>query len=150
MKYSCKVNAILFTALLAAAGPLAFANETAEPKPLALRKIMQDLGKHMQTVTDGISREDWDAVAKTAALIADHPQPPATEKVRILTFIGADAGKFRGHDQKTHDAGIELQQATQRRDGQAVIAAFANIQQACLGCHQSFRKPFMEQFYGKP
>lgn len=145
-----KFKALLFTSLLAAAGTLASANDIAEPKPLALRKIMQDLGKHMQAGTDGISREDWDAVAKTAALIADHPQPPAAEKVRILAFIGTDAGKFRGHDQKTHDAAIELQQAAQRRDGQAIITAFANVQQACLGCHQSFRKPFMEHFYGKP
>lgn len=143
-------TAILLSALLAAIGPLASANDLAEPKPLALRKIMQDLGKQMQAVTDGISREDWDAVAKAAVLIADHPQPPATEKIRILTYIGADAGKFRGHDQKTHDTAIELQQHAQRKDGQAVIAAFANVQNACLGCHQSFRKPFMEHFYGKP
>ncbi|HEY0846425.1 MAG TPA: cytochrome c [Noviherbaspirillum sp.] len=141
---------ILISALLAATGPFASANDLTAPKPLALRQIMKDLGKQMQSVTDGISREDWDTVEKAGALIADHPQPPAAEKVRILSYVGTDAGKFRGYDQKTHDTAVELQQHAQRRDGPAVIAAFANVQNACLGCHQSFRKPFMEHFYGKP
>lgn len=56
----------------------------------------------MQGVIDGISREDWELVAKIAPLIADHPQPPLGEKIRILSFVGADASKFKGLDEKTH------------------------------------------------
>ena len=37
-------------------------------------------------------------------------------------------------------------EAAARGDGQAVIAGFAKVQQACLGCHQRFRKPFVERF----
>jgi len=116
---------------------------------MQLRRIMQDLGKNMQTVTDGISREDWGLVIETAPLIADHPQPPFTERVRVLGFIGSNAGKFRGYDKQTHQAARDLEQAATQEDGQMVIAAFARLQNSCLDCHQSFRKPFLEHFYGQ-
>jgi len=127
----------------------AWADSAIEAKPLALRKIMQDLGKNMQVITDGISREDWEMVAKVAPLIADHPQPPLVEKMRILSFVGSDMGKFKSHDEKTHRAAQALEQAAARSDGQAVISSFATLQNSCLACHQGFRKPFLEHFYGQ-
>lgn len=133
----------------ASLGQLSFADENTEIKPLALRKIMQELGKNMQVVTDGISREDWELVAKTAPLIADHPQPTAIEKLRILNFIGSDVGKFKAYDEKSHQDAQQLQQAATRKDGSAVISTFSNLQNSCLGCHQSFRKGFKEYFYEK-
>ncbi len=110
---------------------------------------MQDLSMNMQAVTDGISREDWPLVAKIAPRIADHPQPPLAEKMRILSFIGSDAGKFKDYGEKNHQAGQELKRAAMRQDGPAVIAAFATLQNGCLTCHQSFRKSFQEHFYGQ-
>ncbi len=117
-------------------------------KPLALRGIMQDLGRHMQTASLAIAREDWALVEKTAPLIAEHTQPPVLEKTRIMAFIGTGMGRFKGHDQKTHEAAKAMAQAAANKDGQAVIAAFKDIQIGCLGCHQEFRKPFVEHFYG--
>lgn len=148
-RFKSMIAAAAVGVLCAAAGPLMAADDGAEPKPLALRKIMQDLGKNMQAVTDAISREEWQQVEKIAPLIADHPQPPATEKVRILAFIGTDVGKFRGHDEKAHQAALGMMEAAGRQDGPAVIAAFAAVQNSCLGCHQNYRKPFVEHFYGK-
>jgi len=136
-------------ALLAAIGAQAWADEAAKAKPLALRTIMQDLGKNMQAATDGISREDWEVVAKAAAAIADHPRPPLGEKMRILGFVGSDAGRFKAYDEKTHQAARGLAQAANQKDGQAVIAAFATLQTGCLTCHQTFRRPFVEHFYGQ-
>lgn len=126
-----------------------WADDASSAKPLALRQIMQDMGKSMQVVADGISREDWEMVAKVAPLIADHPQPPPLEKMRILKFVGAEAGKFKGHDEKTHQAARALEQAAVRSDGQSVISSFAALQNSCLACHQTFRKPFVEHFYGQ-
>lgn len=120
-----------------------------EARPMELRRIMKQLGKDMQVVTDGISREDWALVARVAPRIADHPQPPVGEKMRILAFIGSDVGKFKGFDEQTHNAAKAMQAAAERGDGKAVIAAFANLQNSCLGCHQSYRKPFVEHFYGQ-
>lgn len=123
------------------------ANDAGKAKPLALRKIIQDMGKNMQVITDGISREDWELVAKIAPLVADHPQPPLDEKMRIFRFVDADAGKFKGYDEKTHQAAQALGQAATREDGPAVISAFAKLQNSCLACHQGLRKPFLEHFY---
>ena len=142
------VAAGVIGSLLMAASTTAGADDP-EVKPLALRKIMRDLGQNMQIITDGISREDWELVAKTAPLIADHPQPPLTEKARILGFVGTDAGQFKGHDKNTRLAARELGQAAVRQDGLAVISAFARMQTSCLACHQSFRRPFQEHFYEK-
>lgn len=122
-------------------------SETIEP--LALRKIMQDLGKNMQAITDGISREDWEQVEEISPQVANHPQPPFGEKIRILSFVGTDVSRFKGYDGKTHDAARALEDAARNKDGQAVISAFSTLQSACLACHQNFRKPFLEHFYGQ-
>lgn len=117
-------------------------------EPLALKKIMQDMGKNMQLIVDGISREDWKLVENTTPLIANHPQPPVGEKVKILSFINKGASKFKSYDGKTHESALALGEAATREDAQAVIAGFAALQKTCLACHQSFRKSIQNEFYG--
>lgn len=86
----------------------------------------------------------------------DHGQPWRTDASlregmeRIRAFAGKDASRFRGYDQQVHEAAQWLAQAAQRQDGAAIITAFANVQTACLGCHQQFRKPFQEHFHAQP
>lgn len=128
-------------------GPHARADEDAKVEPMELRRIMWELSKDMQAVTDGISREDWARVAEVAPRIADHPQPPLGEKIRILAFAGSAVSRFRRFDEQIHQAAKALEQAAGRGDGQAVIASFAGLQNSCLACHQDFRKPFVEHFY---
>ncbi|MBS0291378.1 MAG: cytochrome c [Proteobacteria bacterium] len=116
---------------------------------MALREVMDQLGRDMQAVTGAISKEDWALVAELAPKIARHAEPPASEKIRILAWLATDAGKFRGFDAQVHDAATAMGEAAQHSDGQAVIAAFAKVQQSCLACHQGFRKPFVQHFYEK-
>lgn len=147
-----RITGLAFAAGFAwvAAGASALADAGPEAaEPLVLRGIMRDLGKRMQTVTHGIAQEDWVLVEETARLIAEHPKPPLLEKTRILGFVGTDLGKFKAHDEDTHQAARALEEAAVRRDGQRAIAAFANLQNSCLACHQAFRKPFVEHFYGQ-
>lgn len=135
--------------LVAASGMAESAQSSAETqKPTALRGVMDKLGQNMQAVAGAISKEDWALAAELAPKIASHPEPPLTEKLRILSWLGADAGKFRGFDGQAHEAATAMGEAAKRNDGQAVIANFAKVQQSCLGCHQSFRKSFVEHFYG--
>jgi|CXWL01.1.fsa_nt_gi cytochrome c556 len=117
-------------------------------EPLELQKVMKELGKNMQVITDGISREDWELVAKTAPLIASHPQPPVSEKMRIVKFMGSEMSKFKAFDGETHEAAHGLEHAAHEKDGQKVIAAFQQVQTTCLNCHQTFRGKFVEHFYG--
>jgi len=118
-------------------------------EPLALQQVMRDLGKNMQVITDGISRGDWEQVAKTAPLIADHPQPPFSEKLRIMSFMGTNMGKFKAHDGETHEQALAVGKAANAKDGQSVILAFQQLQTSCYSCHSEFRKPFIEHFYGQ-
>ncbi|MBU1977856.1 MAG: cytochrome c [Gammaproteobacteria bacterium] len=118
-------------------------------EPLVLQKVMKDLGNNMQTITDGISRGDWELVEKTAPLIADHPQPPMTEKMRIMGFMGANMGKFKAYDGETHEQAQSVGKAAKAKDGQGVIFAFQKLHTSCYNCHSEFRKPFVEHFYGK-
>lgn len=124
------------------------ADEPSTSKPMALREIMRELGENMQAITDGISRENWQQVATIAPRIADHRQPPAAERIRILAYLGTDAGSFRDHDRTLGKAARALEQAAASGDGDSVIFSFAELQTVCLDCHQGFRKPFQKHFYG--
>lgn len=144
MKKQLIVVASLIGIGIAIATPLAQAAE-----PLELQKVMKELGKNMQVVTDGISREDWTLVESASHLIAAHPQPSLTEKSRIVGFMGANMGKFKAFDEQTHEASHDMAAAAQEKDGTKVILAFQKLQSSCLSCHQAFRPAFIEHFYGK-
>lgn len=146
-KNSGPLRAIVF-ALLATFGTSAWPATNTDEAPLALRGIMHDLGEHVQAVAGAIAREEWEKVAEAAARIAEHPEPPPEEKARILTLIGAEAARFRGHDQKAGEAARVMAEAARRQDGQAVIDAFHAVQTNCHGCHQEFRARLLEHFYG--
>lgn len=117
-------------------------------EPLALQGVMRDLGKHMQTITGAIAYEDWELVARTAPLVAKHPEPSLAEKARIASFMGGNMLKFKGFDMQTHEAAHEMEHAANMENGEQVIAAFQKVQTSCLGCHQAFRASFVEHFYG--
>ncbi len=126
------------------------ATRAIEPEnPMALRAVMQQLERDLQSVTSAIAREDWAQVAELAPGIGKHPQPPMREKMRILAWLGTGAGKFRSFDTQTHEAALAMGEAAARSDGHAVIAAFAKVQQSCLACHQNYRKSFKEHFYAQ-
>lgn len=79
-----------------------------------LRTIMRDMGNNMQVIADAIAREDWARVAKTAPLLAARPKPSMAEKVRLLGFLGTNAGEFRGYDKETRHAAQALELAATR------------------------------------
>ena len=135
MKVKRLAGFVLAGGFLLAGATGAMAEAGAEAKDLALKKIMKDLGTAMQTVTDGISRQDWQLVEKTAPQIADHPQPPLGEKMRIIAYMGTDMGKFKGYDGR-FTSRRNARATAKSKDGVAVIAAFQSIQTACYGCHR--------------
>ena len=135
--------------LLASFCLLFAASGTHAAEPLAMQKIMKDLGKNMQDITDGISRGDWELVEKTAPLIANHPKPPFGEKLRILGFVGTNMDKYKEYDGETHDHAQAVGKAAKAKDGRGVILAFQKLQTSCYNCHSEFRKPFVAHFYGK-
>lgn len=151
MQFKRGVNVVVAGLVLALASGVALAQDVkAQPdSALVLRHIMQDLDKNTRAISHGIEEKDWPLVAKLAALIADHPTPPLGEKVRILTYLGTDALAFRGLDKDAEAAAASVQKAAEKEDGSGVIAAFGRMQSACMACHESYRAPFLQHFYGK-
>lgn len=118
-------------------------------EPMALKGIMRQLATDMAKMTDAVSREDWKMVADIADRVADHDQPPLSEKMRILGFIGKESGKFKSYDQQVHDAARDIQKAAKQGDGYRVIESFSRVQKNCLACHQDFRDRFQAHFYNQ-
>jgi len=63
-------------------------------KPMALRTIMERLGRDMQAVTGAISKEDWPLVAELAPRIAKHAEPPMSERCASLPGLGQTLESF--------------------------------------------------------
>jgi hypothetical protein len=145
--FAATLSLLAGLAIMAGSNPLLADPIASRAKPLALRNIMKDLGKNAQAITEGISREDWPQVEKAALLIADHPQPPLSEKMRIMSFAGTRIGQFKSYDGETHDAAKTVAKAAQAGDGEGVILAFQKLQTACHNCHREFRKSLIEHFY---
>ncbi len=118
-----------------------------DAEPMELRLIMQDLELNMQRIASAIIREDLATVAEIAPLVADHDEPPMTEKMRILSFMGSDAGAFKSLDGVTHDTAMMLKEVAENDDGDAVIKTYADLLQSCVACHQKFKQPFVDHFY---
>ena len=116
-------------------------------EPLKLRSIMQDMGENMQAIVDGIIREDYVQVEKNAGLVADHPQPPMTEKRRIKGFFGKKMSQFKGYDVKTHNTARQLAEQAKSGNVKEMIVTFSELQTSCVGCHQAFRADFQKHFY---
>ncbi|MFW3615198.1 cytochrome c [Billgrantia antri] len=127
----------------------AMKQESTGEEDLVLRSIMLELNENMREIVGAISRENWDQVAEIAPLIAEHAEPPFSEKTRILRFIGTEAARFGEHDRKVHEAAIEMGEKARQEDGEAVIEAFSRVQKSCLACHQEFREEFRLHFYGE-
>lgn len=123
--------------------------QTSAGEPLALQKIMADIGSNMEIIVHGIAREEWQLVEQAADKVANHPTPPMSDKLRIVSFVGTDMATFKSLDSKTHDSAIILGQEAAKKEGAKVIAQFADLQNTCLACHQRFRQAFKTHFYGE-
>ena len=123
------------------------ADEITPNNAMVLRKIMQELDNNMQLTNHAITREDWDVVAKTALLIAEHPEPPFSEKLRIMMFFGRDISRLKQLDGQTHQAAKNLATEAKTGNRQNIISSFNTLEQSCTNCHQQFKNAFVKHFY---
>ena len=112
-----------------------WADETPPKNAMVLRQIMQELDNNMQLTNHAISREDWDVVAKTALLIAEHPEPPFGEKLRIMMFFGRDISRLKQLDGQTHQAAKNLATEAKTGNRQNIMRSFNTLEQSCTNCH---------------
>ena len=142
-----KLKKILISLSLATLTGGALAQSASEP--LVLRSVMVQMQADTQAAADAIARQDWASVASHADRLAHHAEPPALEKVRILSWLLTDAMTFRNYDLQVKAAAAELATAAQHKDTTAASRVLARMQQSCDGCHNSFRAQFLAHFYAQ-
>ncbi|HNL37233.1 MAG TPA: hypothetical protein PKI88_09035 [Agitococcus sp.] len=108
---------------------ITWADETPPKNAMALSKIMQELDNNMQLTNHAMTRGDWDVVAKTALLIAEHPEPPFSEKLRIMMFFGRDISRLKQLDGQTHQAAKNLATEAKTGNRQNIISSFRRVNQ---------------------
>ena len=125
---------ITATALASILSASAYANE-----PPSLLQIMQQLGRDLNQISDGMLSEDYAAIAKAAQAIAEHPLPRVAERTKIIGGLGADAGRFRQGDQAVHDAALAVKDAAATADNAQILQSYMGLVQGCMDCHNTFR-----------
>lgn len=104
-----------------------------------LLAVMRDLGRQNSELAKAILVEDWQTMSAAANMIAEHPKPGMSERMKILAALGDRAGEFRGFDTTVHDAAIALREAAERKDIAAVSNSYTEMFSACVACHGEFR-----------
>jgi len=127
----------------------AHAADSQDADSLALRTIMQELARNMQSLNTQMYTEDWKAVADIAQKIATHDEPPIEEKKQILQWLGENAKSFRNHDLEVKAGAQDLSAAARSEDIKGIMTALNRVQGNCLACHQGFRNDFIQHFYAK-
>lgn len=120
-------------------------------QPVPLQPMMawhqkQNMMEHLvaiRRVTAGLADEDWEAVARAAALIGTSPQ---TEQ--MCRHMGAGADGFTERALDFHRRADAIGAAARAQDRAAVLRATADTLDACTGCHASFRQEVVDAVTG--
>ena len=115
--------------------------------PVPLQPMMawhqkQNMMEHLsaiERVTDGLAREDWEAIAEASALIGSSP-----EMEQMCQHMGAGAEGFTELALEFHRRADTIGEAARAHDGPAVLRATATTLQACTGCHATYRQDVVD------
>jgi len=105
-----------------------------------LKQIMQGLRNDTVLVLDSLLIDDFDAAAKAAALIADHPQIPAAQVALVAAELGPEMGAFKQFDTQVHDLALAIRLAALDNDRSRATANYQQMIGTCLACHASYRQ----------
>lgn len=102
----------------------------------------QNMMEHLvaiQQITDGLAREDWDAIVDAAGLIETSPQ-----MTRMCNHMGAGAPGFTALALEFHTQADAIAPAAEAQDAQAVLAATSATLQVCTSCHATWRQEVVD------
>jgi cytochrome c556 len=141
------------TALVACRGSSAAHDEhaaaspdTRAPLPLTAtmanhqKQEMRDHLRVVQEVTTALAKDDFDAVAKSAARIGWSEQ-----QAQMCKHMGAGAVGFAEVGEHFHKTADTIAEAAKRRDHAGVVAAVGATLQTCVGCHEAFRQDIVDE-----
>lgn len=116
-------------------------------QPVPLQPMMawhqkQNMQEHLvaiQRITGGLAQEDWDEIARAAAMIGTSP-----EMEQMCRHMGAGADGFTELALEFHRRADAIGEAARAQDAAAVLQATSNTLQACTSCHAGYRQDVVD------
>jgi cytochrome c556 len=102
--------------------------------------IMQRLGGNMTALTHALMTDDHRTVRVQAAAIAQHAPIATHDLERIRTALGPEMTRFEAVDESVHVASVQLHDAADAGNTDAVLTSLGRVQRGCVSCHAQFRE----------
>ena len=136
------------TAPQAAAASGAAAASLDGRKPLPLTAMManhqlQEMRDHLQVVQEiamALGKDDFDAIATSAARIAW-----SDKQAMMCKHMGAGAPGFTELGEHFHRTADGIVAAAKKRDRAAVATALGTTLETCVGCHATYRQEIVDE-----
>jgi hypothetical protein len=116
-------------------------------RPVPLQPMMawhqkQNMMEHLvaiQGITEGLVKDDWEAIAKSSALIESSPQ-----MAQMCQHMGAGAEGFTEMALDFHKRADQIGIAARAKDRVGVLQATSHTLQACTTCHATYRQDVVD------
>jgi hypothetical protein len=121
---------------------------TLDPRrPVPLQPMMawhqkQNMMDHLvaiQQITDGLARDDWDAVIEANKRIETSPQMQ-----QMCQHMGMGAEGFTELALEFHRRADVIGVAAKKKDKTAALAAMSKTLESCTGCHATYRQDVVD------
>jgi hypothetical protein len=133
------------TAPAAPAAPAAASMDSRTPLPLTAmmanhqKQEMRDHLRVVQEITAALAKDDFDAIAKSAARIGW-----SDREAMMCKHMGAGAPGFAAVGEHFHKTADTISEAAKRHDHAGVTAALDATLRTCVGCHDTYRQEIVD------
>jgi len=115
--------------------------------PLPLTEMMathqkQEMRDHLrvvQEITTALGKDDFDAIATSAARIAW-----SEKQAMMCGHMGAGAPGFAAMGEQFHHTADRIVEAAKQRDRAGVATALGATLETCVGCHDQYRQDIVD------
>lgn len=125
----------IFTAILF----LNLSNITLAKEVVTFKSVMQNLGKAMDSLNQGIFNENFKVIEKAASALANHPKPKSQLPI-VASTLKDRIKKFKSFDKKVHSAAQTMVDLAKQKDLTGILKHHAIVVSNCVACHTQFRK----------
>jgi cytochrome c556 len=103
------------------------------------KQEMRDHLKVVQEITTALGKEDFDAIAVSAARITW-----SEKEAMMCKHMGAGAPSFVAVAENFHRTADRIVEAAKRRDRAGVATALGATLETCVGCHATYRQQIVD------
>lgn len=129
---------ILISLLAFSTAAIAEDQEVASKNRLQL--VMMDLLTDTQLLTEGVFKEDFELIAKSAERIANHPNPGPEILQQVKKNLASEMSKFKQYDVVVHNAATLITELAANKDLVGVLSKYHTMIDGCQGCHSQFKQ----------